>query len=628
MPRPTSLLIALIASTLIALISLASHSLFGLEWIVADRITRAVANDRPAPSDVTIVLLNDKSLRTLEPEFGRWPSRSRLLLALAIEEIARAGAKLVVVDFLFSAADPNFPEDDRRLAAALASLPTVVAVQTSSATTTPSAAPPFAWQTDASTPSASVEPFSESIVNSAAGAGTIRLQRDDDSSVTRTYPLADTISRNAAIPGIAAEAFRQLESLPRKITSRNGNAQIGRVAIPDEHTFRISWTRRPDTFVDFDKLVVAAMLRDDPSAPLHQLEEFGSTFFRDKIVFLGTSAAGTFDLRATPLASQAPGVEIHVAALETLRSGSFVRETPRAAALAILFALPLLLAFLTGRLDSQGWIAAAFVTAAAATAGAEWIALRENRLFFSMAPAIALLATWAGITVHRVVIEQRQSRYLKSTFGRYVSPQILDHILAHPEKVELGGDRRDLTILFSDIRGFTSISEAAEPEEVVEMLNTYLTRMVDILLRHGGTLDKFIGDAVMGFWNAPTSEPDHARRAVECAIEMIEETARLRSEWEAEGKAPIRIGIGINTGEAVAGNIGSRKVFGYTVIGDAVNLASRLEGKNKDYGTEIIVSESTRERMGEGFDLRYLDDVKVKGKEKAVKIYEVKGKTA
>jgi adenylate cyclase len=215
---------------------------------------------------------------------------------------------------------------------------------------------------------------------------------------------------------------------------------------------------------------------------------------------------------------------------------------------------------------------------------------------------------------------------LRTTFGRYVSPQILQHILAHPEKVELGGERRDLTVLFSDIRGFTTISEASEPEEVVEMLNEYLTRMVEILLAHGGTLDKFIGDAVMGFWNAPTADPDHARHAVACSLEMIEETARIRERWEKSGKAAIRIGIGVNTGDAVAGNIGAEQVFSYTVIGDTVNLASRLEGKNKDYGTEIIISEFTKERIGDDFELVYLDDVKVKGKEKAVRIYEVKGR--
>src|SRR5207253_10212115 len=162
-------------------------------------------------------------------------------------------------------------------------------------------------------------------------------------------------------------------------------------------------------------------------------------------------------------------------------------------------------------------------------------------------------------------------------------------------KVHLGGERRDLTILFSDIRGFTSISEAAEPEEVVEMLNEYLTKMVEILLDHGGTLDKFIGDAVMGFWNAPAADANHALHAVQCSIAMIDETARIRARWETEGKASIRIGIGINTGDAVAGNIGAEQVWSYTVIGDAVNLASRLEGKNKDYATEIIISEFTME---------------------------------
>jgi adenylate cyclase len=157
------------------------------------------------------------------------------------------------------------------------------------------------------------------------------------------------------------------------------------------------------------------------------------------------------------------------------------------------------------------------------------------------------------------------------------------------------------------------------------MLNEYLTRMVEILLAHGGTLDKFIGDAVMGFWNAPAFDPEHPRRAVRCAIEMIAETARLRERWETEGKAAIRIGIGINTGDAVVGNIGAEQVFGYTVIGDAVNLASRLESLNKEYKTEIIVSEFTLARIGEEYDVVYLDDVKVKGKANAVKIYEVRG---
>jgi adenylate cyclase len=273
------------------------------------------------------------------------------------------------------------------------------------------------------------------------------------------------------------------------------------------------------------------------------------------------------------------------------------------------------------------WAAAGLaVTGVVIWIAAGYLALRSGVVLHSVAAANSIALTYITITAFKLIAEQHQTAELRATFGRYVSPQILQHILAHPESVRLGGERRDLTILFSDIRGFTTISEASEPEVVVEMLNEYLTRMVEILLEHGGTLDKFIGDAVMGFWNAPAADPDHPRHAVECAIAMIEETARIRNRWESEGKPALRIGIGVNTGDAVVGNIGAEKVFGYTVIGDAVNLASRLEAKNKDYGTEIIISEFTLARIDSTFETVYLDEVKVKGKERAVRIYQVKGK--
>jgi adenylate cyclase len=366
-------------------------------------------------------------------------------------------------------------------------------------------------------------------------------------------------------------------------------------------------------------------MREDGTLTPQLAEEFAKRF-RGKIVLVGYTAAGLNDLRANPLSPIAPGVELHANAIDNLINRDFTRATPAAVAFPLIILLGTAFGVALDRTRSQlvsGLFAAGSIVAVVLLG---YGALAAGYAVPAFTTALAIALTYVVTTVVKFVQEQRQTALLKMTFGRYVSPQILDHILAHPEKVQLGGERRDLTILFSDIRGFTSISEASEPEEVVEMLNEYLTRMVDILLKHGGTLDKFIGDAVMGFWNAPAADPDHARHAVACAVEMIEETARLRERWESEGKASLRIGIGINTGEAVAGNIGSERVFGYTVIGDAVNLASRLEGKNKDYVTEIIVSESTLERMGGGFETVYLDDVKVKGKEQAVKIYEVKGR--
>lgn len=376
--------------------------------------------------------------------------------------------------------------------------------------------------------------------------------------------------------------------------------------------------------MDFDRVLRAGLLRDNGETDPH-LEEFERRL-RGKIVLIGYTAQGLLDLRPTPLASNSAGIEIHANAVENLINSDYNRIANRWLMLLVIVATATIIGGVVHAIPQQVASAAIAVAAVLLWIGGGYLTLANRVIIPTVAGAASIALTYVVITVIKLTFEQRQTAMLRTTFGRYVSPQILQHILAHPEKVQLGGERRDLTILFSDIRGFTTISEASEPEQVVEMLNEYLTRMVEILLTHGGTLDKFIGDAVMGFWNAPAVDPDHPRHAVACALEMIEETARLRARWEQEGKPALRIGIGVNTGDAVVGNIGAEKVFGYTVIGDAVNLASRLEGKNKDYGTEIIVSEFTKARIGDAFELVYLDDVKVKGKEKAVRIYEVKGR--
>lgn len=630
--------LAALAALILATLILIDHSIFGLEWIAHDRMTRNVSRHRLPSNEITIAVVNDKSLRTLEPEFGRWQSRSRLLLARAINELAEQGARLVVVDIFLAAEETSFPEDDRLLAEAMRRVPTILGLQTSPTTAPAKESLPTSalWSSRTGTQTRFLVDAPQSMLSAAAASlGTIRLEQGGGSPITRTYPIADSVAGDQAIASLAVEAWRTLRSAPRELTRTDRRTTIGRtLEIPSNEAgaFRIAWHAREEgsigyRVVDFDKLILAGLMREEQGAAVAPaLEKFAQESTRGKTVFIGATAAGLFDLRSTPMATGAAGVEIHANALDDLLHNRFLSELPRTTTLPILFLGTILFGLLVYGVRSQLAVSAIAMTAIASLLAVEYALLRRDVVFFSVGPALAILLAWLSITVQRMTAEQKQSRQLKATFGRYVSPQILEHILAHPEKVELGGERRELTILFSDIRGFTTISEASEPEEVVEMLNIYLTRMVDILLRHGGTLDKFIGDAVMGFWNAPVAGDDnHPRRAVECAIEMIAETARLRGEWESEGKAALRIGIGINTGEAVAGNIGSKKVFGYTVIGDAVNLASRLESKNKDYGTEIIVSESTLKRMGEGFDVVYLDDVKVKGKDNAVKIYEIKG---
>lgn len=628
----------------ISTLFLVSRSFFGAEYLVYDLLSRRLATTRAVDDRIVIVSINEKSVANLAEIYGR-PPYSRGAYALILEELRQAGAKVVAFDILFDQENATDPDGDRRFADVLAGGGSILGAQAQPGT---AAAMPADFHASLWSIRGHPGRVAHSIVaphpsfRGASGVGTVRLHTGD-SAVVRRYALADRVA-NGHVGGLALECVREFAGLPRTAAVRRGMngpylelARRNPVPIDDDLSLLIRWSAKrkgakPEDMirynvVDFDRLVLVAMARQDPSTGVSQsdIDRFAEQF-RGKIVLVAYTASGLFDLRPTPLSSASAGVEIHANAIDNLLNNDFNRPVQP------WFVIPLLL--LTGALfGALAMSIASHIGGAALTLGSFGVilggaygALSAGHVLPAVSGAATLGLTYLAVTVVKYIAEQAHSAQLQATFGRYVSPQILTHILAHPEKVRLGGERRELTILFSDIRGFTSISEAAEPEEVVEMLNEYLTKMVEILLANGGTLDKFIGDAVMGFWNAPVGDPDHARHAVTCAIEMLEETARIRERWEKEGKASLRIGIGINTGDAVAGNIGAEQVFSYTVIGDAVNLASRLESKNKDYGTELIVSEFTLARIADEFDVVYLDEVKVKGKDKAVKIYDVRGR--
>jgi adenylate cyclase len=238
-------------------------------------------------------------------------------------------------------------------------------------------------------------------------------------------------------------------------------------------------------------------------------------------------------------------------------------------------------------------------------------------------PLVAIaLATLAGVTYHYMV-EGREKRRVKQMFGRYVSRDVYDQLMADPALARLGGQRRDMSVLFSDIRGFTTVSEAGEPEAIVGQLNEYFSRMVPLVFANRGTVDKFVGDMIMALFGAPLADEDHADHAVLAAVQMVEELGRMNAEWVAAGRPALDIGVGVNSGDMVAGNIGSETIMSYTVIGDNVNLGSRLESLNKNYKTRIIISEATRSRLKGQYDVRPLGSVTVKGKTRAVDIYEV-----
>jgi adenylate cyclase len=261
---------------------------------------------------------------------------------------------------------------------------------------------------------------------------------------------------------------------------------------------------------------------------------------------------------------------------------------------------------------------------AAAAFGALGVALFRDGVWLNLTqPAIALGLSLFGGVFYQYVVEGREKRLVKALFGRFVPRDVFHQLMADPSRARLGGNRREMTVLFSDIRGFTAASERGQPEDIVAQLNEYFSRMVEIVFVHHGTIDKFVGDMVMALFGAPLDDPRHADHAVETALAMADGLAALNRQWAAEGRPTLDIGIGINSGEMIAGNIGSEAIMSYTVIGDAVNLGSRLESLNKEYGTRIIISDGTRSRLTGQYSMQPLGEAKVKGKSQAVTIWEV-----
>jgi adenylate cyclase len=239
---------------------------------------------------------------------------------------------------------------------------------------------------------------------------------------------------------------------------------------------------------------------------------------------------------------------------------------------------------------------------------------------------MTMVLVFGGVTTYRILTEEKKKKEIRDAFSRYVAPSLVTDILKDPSRLVLGGEERRLTVFFSDIRGFTTISEGLTPPALVKLINDYLTPMTDIILKSGGTVDKYMGDAIMAFWGAPVWQEDHAVRAAKTALEMMEKLRLMQAEWEKQGIPRLDIGIGLSTGRLTVGNMGSHTRFDYTVMGDSVNLGSRLEGLNKEYGTHIIVPKFTYEDIKQEFILRQLDLIRVKGKKVPIKIYELMGR--
>ncbi len=339
----------------------------------------------------------------------------------------------------------------------------------------------------------------------------------------------------------------------------------------------------------------------------------------NKLILVGPFSKGIAeDQKPTPFGLMY-GVEIHANALNTIIMNKFLYDVPRWIDNLILLGLVLLTAFVVSRMSTVWSLILTFVTIIVYFFVVSLAFELWNYMLHLMAPSVGVFATLLAVEAYRIMTEERDKRRIKNMFGKYVSPKVVEQILEHPP--ELGGVDKNLTVFFSDIRGFTTLSESMTPQELVNHLNTYLTAMTDIILEYNGTLDKYVGDEIMCFWGAPVPQEDHALLACKCALRQMEKLRELNENWPEERR--INIGIGINSGIMTVGNMGSMGRMNYTLMGDNVNLGARLEGTNKQYLTNIIISEFTYGLVKDKVIARELDNIRVKGKNKPVLIYEL-----
>ncbi|MEW6088152.1 MAG: adenylate/guanylate cyclase domain-containing protein [bacterium] len=346
-------------------------------------------------------------------------------------------------------------------------------------------------------------------------------------------------------------------------------------------------------------------------------------YFQDKTVFIAATAAGAYDLRSTPVKEISPGIEINANAFFTIINENFVLQLNILQVLFISAVLSIACFILSNYLSL--WIS--IITTAILWVlyfTAALYLFKNNSVWLPLVrPTLVIFTSFTGNLGYKYLTERKQKKFIQDAFQRYVSPAVLKELQENPDKVKLYGEEKELTVLFSDIRGFTTFSENLSPKEIVAVLNEYFTRMAKVVFKYDGVLDKFIGDAIMVIFGAPVIQANHAERACLCALEMTEEAEKFSREQEEKGKHRFRIGVGINTGNMILGNMGSETKMDYTVIGDNVNLGSRIESLNKDYKTNIIISETTFEKVKDKFAVKDLGCVTVKGRKAETKIYEL-----
>ena len=619
---------------------------------------RTLAKPSPATGQIKLLMLDQNSLDWGKNENGwSWPW-PREVYGVLLDFCQRAGAKSVAFDVLFTEPSVYGVNDDLALGDAIRRSPPFAGAlylsdkqgeYTNWPAAVPARTPVFQGLETGSAG------FSKDWKNSTSnvpslGKTSAEISKPWKSAARASFPIAavatnatllanvndlpdfDGVFRRATLvrafdgrvlPSLGLGAY--LAAHPQtQLALAPGWLTVDGKQIPlDEHgraTLRFVGPSRTHQEFSVKDIVRSELLLREGKPPV-----VPPAALKDCYVFFGFSAPGLLDLRPTPVSKVYPGVEIHATALDNLLTRMFLRDLP-AAATALATLLLALATGLAGRYSRNSWqtvlgfVVLLPLTFALGFAGylAGW--------WWPIAPGfLAVALTLIGAVVVNYATEGRQKAFIKSAFKHYLGPEIIEQIIADPGKLQLGGEKRALTIFFSDIEKFSSFSERLDPPTLTKLLNEYLSEMGACLTAEGGYLDKYIGDAIVAFWNAPLGQADHAARACRAALRCQQRLAELRPQFQERMGVTIKNRIGLNTGEVTVGNMGSYERFNYTILGDAANLASRLEGANKAFGTYLMVSETTWQQSGGNFVGRELGKLRVVGRKTPVRVYELAG---
>ncbi|KYH02591.1 adenylate/guanylate cyclase domain-containing protein [Bradyrhizobium sp. DOA1] len=605
-----------------------------------------------AARPVVIVDIDDKSLAKL----GQWPW-PRTRIADLIQNLTSNGAAAIGFDVVFSEPDRLNPDLvasqmrhlDDATRAKLRELPTndqilAEAIKRSRVVLGETGLPAVLSELDKSLPFTGVATVGEEgaerflfefpgllrnvpdIEKVAAGRGLFSIRKERDGFIRRV-PMVMRAQGNI-MPSLSLEILRVVTGTPTLLvrTDKTGvrAVRLKGVEIPTDKNgqFWVHYARRdPSIYVS------AADVLDNSVSP---------SKFAGKLVLVGTSAAGLNDIKTTPVSATMPGVEIHAQVLESVLSGAVISQPNYALGIELIAALVigLLVIIFTPNLGPVRLVLAG-AAFAAILVGVSWFFYTQYRYLIDFTyPLLSTTAVYLTLIFASFVREQRQRVQIRGQFAQYMSPVLVEQLVQSPEKLVLGGEEREMTIMFSDVRGFTTISESYkhDPQGLIELMNRFLTPLTDVIIEQKGYIDKYMGDAIMAFWNAPLDDNKHEVNACEAAIQMLEQIDTVNKEREQEAAdgghvyIPLNVGIGLNTGIGVVGNMGSDLKKNYSVLGDSVNLASRLEGQTKEYGFPIIVGSRTALAAKDKFAILELDFIMVKGKSEPEVIYAIAGR--